>query len=155
MLSGSVALGAYALPRATRDFDFIVNIKEENADSFSEYFGAGYYCDEDSIKDAIRQKGIFNIIDHASGFKADFVILKDNVFRRNEFERRIKIVLFNMEVYIVSAEDLLLSKLAWIQDFQSSLQIEDIKSLIQYKHIDMQYVLYWIKKLKLNTFDLI
>ncbi|HEX5151311.1 MAG TPA: hypothetical protein VFW07_07670 [Parafilimonas sp.] len=155
MLSGSVALGAYTLPRATRDFDFIVNMKEEGSRAFNEYFKVGYYCDEDSIKEAIRQKGMFNIIDHASGFRAGFVVLKENVFRRNEFERRIKITLFNMEVYIVSAEDLLLSKLIWIQDFQSNLQIEDIKSLIQYKNIDMQYVIYWIEKLRLNTFNII
>ena len=155
MLSGSVALGAYTLPRATRDFDFIINIKEENAASFSEQFKVGYYCDEDSINDAIRQKGMFNIIDYASGFKADFVVLKDNAFRRNEFERRIKIELFDMHVYIVSAEDLLLSKLIWIQELQSNLQIEDIRSLLQYKKIDIQYVVYWIEKLKLNTFNLI
>jgi len=154
MLSGSVALGAYTLPRATRDFDFIVNIKEENTGVFGEYFKAGYYCDEDSIKEAIRRKGMFNIIDHASGFKADFVVLKDNNFRRNEFDRRIKITLFSMEVYIVSAEDLLLSKLIWIQDFQSNLQVEDIKNLATYKNIDMQYVAYWIKKLELNTFKI-
>ena len=60
-----------------------------------------------------------------------------------------------MHVYIVSAEDLLLSKLVWIQDFQSSLQIEDIKNLLQYKNIDMRYVSVWIKELKLNTFNLI
>jgi hypothetical protein len=155
MLSGSVALGAYTLPRATRDFDFIINIKEKDTGLFSEYFKTGYYYNEDSVKDAIRQNGMFNIIDHASGFKADFVILKDTVFRRKEFERRIKIELFGMSVYIVSAEDLLLSKLVWIQDFQSGLQIGDVKSLIQYKQIDMQYVHYWIKELKLNTFDII
>jgi len=155
MLSGSVALGAYTLPRATRDFDFIVNIKQENISSFTGFFNMGYYCDEDSIKDAINKKGMFNIIDHASGFKADFVVLKNNLFRRNEFERRFKIELFGMDMYIVSAEDLLLSKLAWIQDFQSGLQIEDIKALLQYKQIDMQYVLYWIEQLKLNTFNLI
>jgi hypothetical protein len=155
MLSGSVALGAYTLPRATRDFDFIINIKEKDTGLFSEYFKTGYYYDEEAVKEAIRQKGMFNIIDHSSGFKADFIILKNSVYRRNEFERRIKIEIFGMTVYIASAEDLLLSKLTWIQDFQSGLQTEDIKSLIQYKHIDMQYVFYWIKELELNTFGLI
>ena len=98
---------------------------------------------------------MFNIIDHASGFKADFVVLKDSAYRKNEFERRIQIELFNMKVFIVSPEDLLISKLIWIQDFQSNLQIEDIKSLIKYKSLDIAYVHFWIEKLKLNTFTLI
>ena len=85
MLSGSVALGAFTLPRATRGFDFIVQIKEEDADVFAGYFTTGYYCNKDSIKDAVRQEGMFNIIDHISGFKAYFVCLRKNAFRKNEF----------------------------------------------------------------------
>ena len=98
---------------------------------------------------------MFNIIDHASGFKADFVVLKNIPFRKNEFERRIMIELLGMSVYIVSAEDLLLSKLLWIQDYQSNIQIEDIKGLFQYESINKAYILYWIEELKLSTFDLI
>lgn len=155
MLSGSVALGAYTLPRATRDFDFVVQIKKEDADIFANQFAIGYYCNKDSIKDAIAHEGMFNIIDHASGFKADFVVLKENEFRKNEFERRVQIELFNMKVFIVSAEDLLISKLIWIQNFQSSLQIEDIKNLMKYKNLDLKYVHFWIQNLELNTFTLI
>jgi len=155
MLSGSIALGAYTLPRATRDFDFIVQIKKTDADIFANRFNAGYYCNKDSITDAVQHEGMFNIIDHASGFKADFVVLKDSAYRKNEFERRIQIELFNMKVFIVSPEDLLISKLIWIQDFQSNLQIDDIKSLIKFKSLDIVYVHFWIEKLKLNTFTLI
>ncbi len=76
MLSGSVALSIHTVPRATRDFDFVVMIKNEDADLFVQNFKTGYYCDEDAIKDAIMHSGMFNIIDHASGFKADFIVLK-------------------------------------------------------------------------------
>ena len=155
MLSGSVALGAYTVPRATRDFDFIVRIKQEDADIFIKTFNEGYYCDRDAIKDAIKHSGMFNIIDHASGFKADFVILKNNVFRKIEFERRIEIELFEMHVFIVTGEDLLISKLIWIQDFQSSLQAEDIKNLMKAGNLDLNYVSFWIKELNLNTFNLL
>jgi hypothetical protein len=44
MLSGSVALSVYTLSRATKDFDFIVNIKEKNVDAFVENFNKGFYC---------------------------------------------------------------------------------------------------------------
>ena len=142
MLSGSVALGAYALPRATGDFDFIVEIRKEDAEVFARQFSTGYYCDHDAIIYAAQHKSMFNIIDHSSGFKADFVVLKDNDFRKEEFKRRIEITLFGMKVFIVSAEDLLISKLIWIQDYQSNLQIEDIKSLTQYKSINHEYVSY-------------
>jgi len=155
MLSGSVALSIYTLPRATRDFDFVVHLDLKDANALVNHFKEGYYCDEDSVKDAINKKSLFNIIDHTSGFKADFVILKNEPFRQTEFLRRKKIDLFNIPVYIVSPEDLLISKLIWIQDYQSNIQMEDIKSLLAVDNIDKFYIYDWIQKLKLDTFDLL
>ena len=83
------------------------------------------------------------------------MILKNNEYRQLEFERRTTIGFFNRTVYIVSAEDLLLSKLIWIQELQSSIQMEDIKSLIQVENLDWNYINNWLSKLNLNTFKLI
>lgn len=155
MLSGSVALSVYTLPRATRDFDFIIHLKLKDADAFVANFKEGYYCDADAVKDAIKNISKFNVIDHASGFKADFVILKDNKYRQTEFNRRQIVDFLGLPINIVSAEDLLLSKLIWIQEVQSSLQIEDIKGLCTVEGLDWKYIYGWIKSLNLNTFNLL
>ncbi len=97
---------------------------------------------------------MFNIIDYASGFKADFVILKNEPFRQTEFERRIKIDCEGVQIFIVSPEDLLLSKLIWIQQLQSPIQMEDIENLALVENLDWEYISIWINTLKLNTFDL-
>jgi hypothetical protein len=34
MLSGSVAMSLYIIPRATRDFDFIIHLEPKNIDLF-------------------------------------------------------------------------------------------------------------------------
>lgn len=82
MLSGSVAMSTYTLPRLTRDFDFIVHLKPEDAMLISQQFDDGYYYDKDTISEAIVHKGLFNIIDHKSNYKADFIMLKDEPFRQ-------------------------------------------------------------------------
>jgi hypothetical protein len=145
MLSGSVAMSTYTVPRFTRDFDFIVYLNTEDALLLSEHFKEGYYCDEDSIREAIKHKGLFNIIDHKSNYKADFVILKEEPFRQEEFSRRRQIDFLNMKIYLVSPEDLLLSKIIWIQELQSSLQAEDIKILSKNSNLDWDYIHYWIR----------
>jgi len=152
MLSGSVAMSIYVVPRATRDMDFIVHLKPEHISKIIEHFKEGYYCDRAAIEEAFMTKGMFNIIDHTSGFKADFVILKNTSFRQTEFDRRQQVDFIGMPIYVVSAEDLLLSKLIWIQELQSALQIQDIESLLQLETIDREYVSFWIKELNLNTF---
>lgn len=155
MLSGSIAMSIYILPRATRDFDFIIHLQTKDIDALVDYFREGYYCDFYAVKEAVKNKSMFNIIDHASGFKADFIILKNEPFRQTEFDRRTEADFFGTPIYIVTAEDLLLSKLIWIQEIQSHIQMEDIKNLITVQGLDWGYINNWIKNLKLNTFGLI
>jgi hypothetical protein len=155
MLSGSVAMSIYIVPRATRDFDFIIHLELKNIDRFIQHFQDGYYCDKDAILDAVKRRSMFNIIDHASGFKADFVVLKDEAFRQEEFNRRKRVDFFNKTIYVVSPEDLLISKLIWIQDFQSTQQMEDIKNLAAIDQLDWPYITKWINKLNLKSFDLL
>jgi len=155
MLSGSVAMSIYIVPRATRDFDFIIHLEEKNIDRFIQHFQEGYYCDKDSIQDAVKRRSLFNIIDHASGFKADFVVLKNEPFRQEEFNRRKKVDFFDKTIYVVSPEDLLISKVIWIQDFQSAQQMEDIKNIASMESLDWTYIRTWIYKLKLESFNLL
>jgi hypothetical protein len=155
MLSGSVAMGVYIVPRATRDFDFVIYLQPKDIENFVSNFQDGYYCNADSVKDAVRRHSLFNIIDHSSGYKADFVILKNEVYRQLEFSRRVKMEYFDKIIYLVSVEDLMLSKIIWIQELQSAIQMEDIKNLSQLNTLDWNYINEWIQKLRLNTFNLI
>jgi hypothetical protein len=66
-----------------------------------------------------------------------------------------KVDFFDKTIYVVSPEDLLISKLIWIQDFQSPQQMEDIKNLTAIEQLDWPYITKWINKLNLRTFDLI
>jgi hypothetical protein len=156
MLSGSIAMGLYTVPRMTRDIDFIIHLEPKNLDLFVNSFKEGYYCDRDGIKEAIETTvKMFNIIDYASGYKADFIVLKNEEFRQEEFNRRVQMEFYGKIIYVVSPEDLLISKLIWIQDLQSPIQMEDIKNLIVSDRLDWAYIEKWIKHLKLRTFDLL
>lgn len=152
MLSGSVAMSLYTLPRFTRDFDFVVHLKQSDVKYLAEHFKEGYYCDEDAVRDAVLNKTMFNIIDHKSGYKADFIIFKNEPYRITEFERRRLIDFSDMKIYVVSPEDLLLSKIIWAQESLSSIQFDDIRLLSSLDNLDRQYIDKWIEMLKLNTF---
>ena len=155
MLSGSVAMGVYVLTRSTRDFDFVIFLQPDTIDKFVSNFSEGYCCSAEAVADAVKHQSIFNIIDHSSGYKAEFVILKDANYRQVEFARKIQMEYFGKIVYIVSVEDLLLSKLIWIQELQSGVQIEDVKNLAQLKTLNWNYINKWIKDLNLQTFNIV
>lgn len=157
MVSGSYALGMYVRMRTTRDIDIVVNLKEEDLNSFFEMFNEDFHINRQAILTEVKRKGMFNIMNEISGYKIDFIVRKNDEYRQIEFERRKRKTMFDIEVWVVSAEDLLLSKLIWIQELQSGIQIRDIQSLLKESEdtLDMDYIKTWIKKLHLNTFNLI
>ncbi len=97
---------------------------------------------------------MFNIIEHATRFKADFILLRDNEFQQLQFSRKAKVNLLGVEAYVISNEDLILSKLIWIQQLQSGRQLEDIKAISRFPGLDWNYIRHWASKLNLHTFDL-
>lgn len=153
MISGSIALNTYAIPRMTRDIDIIIELEERMIDEFISLFPDCYY-DTATIKDAIKTEGMFNIIDHHTGFKIDFIIRKNNEYHNLAFSRRKRIKEFETWIWVISIEDLIISKIIWIQEYQSDRQIFDIQNLLLNTEKDAEYITKWCSKLKLNTFDL-
>jgi hypothetical protein len=82
-------------------------------------------------------------------------VLRDEPFRQKEFSRRVPMEFFDKTIYVVSPEDLILSKLIWIQSYQSPVQMEDIKNLLSTDKLDRIYIEEWVRNLNLNTFDLL
>ena len=62
---------------------------------------------------------------------------------------------FGKTIYVVSPEDLLISKLIWIQDLQSAIQMVDIRNLTEIDNLDWVYISKWVNTLNLNTFNLL
>ena len=155
MLSGSLAMNIYATPRMTRDADIVINLRKEDTDKFLGIFSENYYFNKKSIIEEIERKGMFNIIDNISGYKLDFIIKKNSAFREAEFKRKKYQNIFDFKAWIVSSEDLIISKLIWTQKYVSNQQLNDIKNLTRSTNIDKEYILSWCKKLKISTFDLL
>lgn len=71
--------------------------------------------------------------------KLDCIVLKSDRYRQQEFARRRLIALGDFETWIVSREDLILSKLYWARDSKSELQLRDVKNLLT-SDCDMSYL---------------
>lgn len=154
MLSGSLALNAYTTPRMTRDIDIVIHLQTKDISNFVQAFEQDFYCYRPGIEEEVQRKGMFNLIDNQTSYKVDFIIKKDEEYRLVEFERRQKTDVLGFDAWLVSLEDLIISKLIWIQELQSDKQKEDISNLLENPDLDRDYLNYWISKLQLNTFDL-
>jgi hypothetical protein len=152
MLTGSFAANFYAIPRMTRDIDIVVELPKLDIDKFFEAFESDFYIDKETIDEAIRHQGMFNIIHNESVFKIDFIIRKDTSYRHAEFIRKQQIKLNNNLIWIVAPEDLIISKLWWAKDSMSDMQLNDVKNLLlTIKNLDKNYIDQWVQNLDLNS----
>jgi hypothetical protein len=118
MVSGSIAGNFYTTPRMTRDIDIVIQVQDTDAERIYSLFSDEFYADKDMIRDAIRKKSMFNIIHNEGIVKVDFIVRKDSEYRKLEFVRRRSIPFEGIEINIVSAEDLIISKLYWAKEGQ-------------------------------------
>jgi hypothetical protein len=144
MLSGSAALTVYAEPRMSRDLDFVVDLGAFQVPRFVAAFEADFYVDEVVVREAARARDFFNIVHEASGWKVDFVVAKEDVYRQLELSRRVAFTLGRTTVPVVSREDLILTKLWWSKDTGSELQRRDVRSLVETaSSLDWAYLRRW------------
>jgi len=155
MLSGSLALTLYAMPRSTRDIDIIVELQDEHVNSFIEAIKDKFYFHEPTIKEENKRHGMFNIIHLESSYKIDFIIRSTHPFEIQKFQRRQQIDYIGIKIWVITLEDLIISKLNWIQQLESELQKRDIESLLENLNADMAYIKKWCRDLNLNTYNLI
>ncbi|MDQ3021412.1 MAG: nucleotidyltransferase [Bacteroidota bacterium] len=65
------------------------------------------------------------------------------------FERRRKLKINGIEIYVISLEDLIISKLNWAKESHSEMQLNDIRKLTKNDH-DGKYITDWVLNLNLK-----
>ncbi len=152
MVSGSTAMNYYAQPRMTRDIDVVIHLPEASVDRFVDTFAADFYCDRDAVRTAVEQRGLFNLIHLERLVKVDFIVRKDTPYRREEFARRRAVTVQGRSMWLVAAEDLLLSKLASAKESRSEVQLDDARNLVEsVPELDWTYLNRWAADLTVDA----
>jgi hypothetical protein len=149
MLTGSMAMNYYAEPRMTRDIDLVVALSVDSVSAVAALFQPDYYISIEAAMEAVRSESIFNMIHEESIIKVDVIVRKTTPFRLSEFQRRQRIHVQDVDLWIVSREDLILSKLVWAKPSHSELQLRDVRNLIAAEY-DHDYVSKWAETLGIS-----
>jgi hypothetical protein len=153
MLTGSMAMSLYSIPRMTRDIDIVIDPKPHQAETIFRLFKEDCYIDYNSVIQEIERKGMFNIIHNKWIAKADFIIRKDDEFRKVEFEHKRKINIQGIPIFTVAPEDLILTKLKISKEYGSELQFRDAQTISNtITHLDWLYLEKWGKYLGIEEY---
>lgn len=149
MLTGSLAMSFYARSRMARDINLVIALDAAGAQRLVDALSAEYHADAGAISAAIRVARPWNIVHLPSVVKIDLIPCKDTPYRRAEFDRRRRVELAGVGLWIVSVEDLILSKLEWSRDSRSEQQRRDVKLLLEAPP-DRAYLADWAARLDLG-----
>lgn len=149
MVSGSFAADYYGEPRSTHETDIVVDSGPVQFQRLADALGTEFYLNRPAMQDAIANRGMFNIIDTHSGWKADLILRKERPFSIEEFARRRAMEFEGDVLWIVSPEDAILSKLEWAKNSDSQRQLQDATSIatVQWDGLDLAYIQRWAAEL--------
>lgn len=154
VLTGGLAVTIWGQPRTTQDADLIAEVQLRDVPKLfaglQGLSGAGY-IDDLMMREAIEHNGEFNYIDPESGYKIDFWVPKESPFTRACFDRRVHVEMDGYPIWVVTPEDLIVSKLDWWRRGSAKSQY-DIRWVMdaQGTRLDWQYIEHWSKLLGLD-----
>ena len=135
MVTGSVASIAYGEPRLTHDVDLVVELDVDCIEDFVALFPAdAFYCPPVAVirvEVARETRGHFNLIHHASGFKADIYPVGQDPLHHWAMGKRRASEIEEHQVWMAPPEYVILRKLQYYQEGGSDKHLRDIRGVLE------------------------
>jgi hypothetical protein len=152
MVSGGIAAILYGEPRLTNDVDFVVFLRSSDVPKLAEAFPESdfYVPPATVIADAMaqRENGHFNLIHHATGYKADFYTAGQDDLNAWGFRHLRKVELSGEPFVVAPPEYVIVRKLEYFRAGGSEKHLRDIRSMVSISAatIDRGAVLDWVSR---------
>ena len=153
-LGGSMASSLWGISRNTVDADVTVEPFSGKELDLITALGPDYYVSEPAIRQALRAKSSFNLINTMTGFKVDVFVRSDSPFQQSAMARRIPLDVEGQRVFVFTPEDVILFKLHWYRlgDEVSEQQWKDVVNVMKVRgpKLEDTYLDLWAKDLGID-----
>lgn len=146
MLTGSMVMNCYDLPCVPRNLDIVVALQPADAEVMVRLFNHDYELSREAVDSAIAQQSYFLLSHRANRLKVNCIICQQIKYRLTEFNRRQRVKFENFQTWIVSKEDLVISKLHWARKSRSPRHLRAVKNLAA-TGCDRDYIERWTRAL--------
>jgi hypothetical protein len=115
-IGGGIASIIHGEERLTKDADIVIRILPVHIQKFVQAFETDFVVSADAIQDSLARRYAFNIIHIDTAYKIDlYPITDEDEMEIAAFARRQRKDIGTGEIWIASAEDVILAKLRWFR----------------------------------------
>ena len=134
MITGAVASIIYGEPRLTNDIDLVIRMNPGDVETFADAFPIeDFYCPPPEVirlEIARSQRGHFNLIHHATGFKADIYVSGRDELHHWGLKNRKSFDVEGEKFWLAPIEYVILRKLEYYHEGKSEKHLRDISNIL-------------------------
>lgn len=140
-VAGSVASSLYGEPRMTQDVVIVAIALPDEITRVAARLHPRFYGPSDMLSEAAAAHGLANVVDNATGLRADLSFVPDAGYLADAVRRRkrLQIGTGGPEFWLTTAEDVVLMKLLWRRETQSSKQWEDALGVVRVQGVKLDW----------------
>ena len=145
MLVGSYASNAYGIPRSTQDADFVVILKDDALTRIVEKLGNRFSLDPQISFESVTGTTFYTLLVPSEAFRVELFVLNDDEHYQDCFRRKVRITLLGQSAWLLSAEDLIVTKLRWCSRINRPKDLDDVQGVmaVQAAALDWTYIRNW------------
>lgn len=133
-ITGSVAASVYGEPRLTADIDVVLLMRAEDIAALRSAFPeSAYYVPPDEtlrVELARTSRGMFNLIHHASQYKADVYLAAHDPLHAFALQQRRRIDLGGTGAWVAPPEYVIVRKLEYLREGGSDKHVRDVRFML-------------------------
>ncbi len=144
LLAGSFASNYYGIPRSTKDADFVVQLSSGVGADFATRLGDEFVVDAQLSFETVMGTYRQYLRHKKKKFKIELFLLSQDAHDQERFKRRRQELLFGQRVWLLSPEDVIVTKLRWSRGKDE----EDVRNvmLVQGGKLDWPYIQQWCRQ---------
>jgi len=145
MLVGSFSSNFYGVPRATKDADIVIEVSHEQRNSILDKLPTEMSVDPQMTFETATSTTKTLIYVESICFEIELFDLSEDPFDQCRFSRRTRVNYLDQEIYLPTAEDVIIQKIRWFKNAVRGKDLEDAQSvyLVQKDYLDWDYIMHW------------
>jgi hypothetical protein len=151
---GAFSVNVYGSPRSTKDADFVVEFGSVSINAVVAALGDEFTLDPQMSFETITSTTRYRLRHRSTQFLIEMFLLSDDPHDQARFARRVFGRVGDRRAFVLTAEDLIITKLRWSRQGKRRKDADDVVNVLasQAGKLDLAYVRSWC--LRHGTTDL-